>query len=140
MNKKLMKSWPFLAIGLAAILVIGGLIIFFQGNSMVPSALDRGQTVQEEEDLSNYEIVTVEINDKGFSPSHIEVKQGVPTKINFKKVTNLTHITSLVSEDFDMLQYLEKGDNYYTVDTTLEPGTYNFNCGMYMTFGTLTVK
>ncbi|MFB5675323.1 cupredoxin domain-containing protein [Paenibacillus terreus] len=138
MTKYIAKWWPLLVLGLAVLILVGGLLIYFNLSGR-PAALDKQQASQQE-DLANYDIVTVKVENDSFSPAHIEVKQGVPTKIDFKKMTNLTHIRSIVSQDLDMIVYLEKDDNYYTVDTNLKPGTYNFNCGMYMTYGTITVK
>ncbi|MFB5265743.1 cupredoxin domain-containing protein [Paenibacillus enshidis] len=138
MTKYIAKWWPLLVLGLAVLSVAASLLIYFN-ISAVSASLDKQQVTQEE-DLANYEVVTVKVENDSFTPAHIEVKQGVPTKIDFKKLTNLTHIRSIVSQDLDMIVYLENKDNYYTVDTNLKPGTYNFNCGMYMTYGTLTVK
>ncbi|MDP4098224.1 cupredoxin domain-containing protein [Paenibacillus sp. P96] len=135
MTKIITKWWPLLVLGLAVIVVITGLLFYLKNTSV----LDKQQVTQKE-DLANYEIVTIKVENDSFTPAHIEVKEGVPTKINFKKMTNLTHIRSIVSQDLDMFVYLENEDNYFTVDETLKLGTYNFNCGMYMTYGTITVK
>lgn len=136
MNKKLPKWWPFAAIGMVAVIILAGALFLFSGKEIMPSAEGSGQA---EEDLEGYEVITVQVKSDGFYPDKIEVKQGVPTKINFRKDTSLTCITDVVSKDLDMLKYLEKGDNYYTVDTTLDPGSYSFNCGMYMYYGNITV-
>ncbi|WP_211748577.1 cupredoxin domain-containing protein [Paenibacillus sp. Marseille-Q4541] len=137
MNKKLPKWWPFAAVGVVAVVILAGVLFFFSGKEIMPSADGKGQA---QEDLEGYEVITVEVKSDGFYPENIEVKKGVPTKINFKKDTNLTCITDVVSKDLDILKYLEKGDNYYTVDSNLDPGSYAFNCGMYMYYGKITVN
>lgn len=137
MNRKLPKWWPVAAVGGAAVIVLVVLLVVFSGKEIMPSAQGSGQA---EEQLDGYEIITIEVKSDGFYPDKIEVKQGVPTKINFKKDTKYTCITDVVSKDLDMLKYLEKGDNYYTLDTDVEPGTYSFNCGMYMYYGQITVQ
>ncbi|WP_024633281.1 MULTISPECIES: cupredoxin domain-containing protein [Paenibacillus] len=90
------------------------------------------------QDNSGYQVVSVDVKSDGFSQENIEVKAGVPTKINFIKHTGYTCIRSVQSRDLGLDVYLEKGDNFITLND-LKPGTYEFNCGMYMYYGTITV-
>lgn len=86
-----------------------------------------------------FQVVTINVKDDGFYPANIEVQAGVPTKINFKKQSRFTCIKSVASPELGMDVYLEKGDNFFTLKD-LKPGTYKFHCGMYMYYGTITVK
>ncbi|UKS29361.1 cupredoxin domain-containing protein [Paenibacillus sp. HWE-109] len=86
-----------------------------------------------------YQIATFQVKDDGFYPANIEVKAGVPTKLNFKKPSGFTCIRSVASRDIGLDLYLEKGDNFTTLQD-LKPGTYKLHCGMYMYYVTITVK
>lgn len=138
MTKYIMKWWPLLVIGMVALLLAAAVFVYFKHDGTM--AVWDKQPSSQAEDLTKYEMMTVKVENDSFTPAHIEVKQGVPTKIDFKKLTNLTHIRSIVSHDLGMIVYLDKDDNYFTLDRSLKPGTYHFNCGMYMTYGTITVK
>jgi len=137
MKKFLSNTWPILTLICVALIAGGVTLVYFQGNSL-PTSASQVQPVPTDADHENYNIVTVEVKSDGFYPRNIEVEAGVPTKINFKKTTSSTCITDVTSPDMSMLLYLEGKDNYFTVED-LQPGTYNYNCGMYMCFGTITV-
>ncbi|KGP77292.1 hypothetical protein P363_0133750, partial [Paenibacillus sp. MAEPY1] len=106
-----------------------GLLLFnqYQDNrtSVVSSQSNEQSSNQENTD---YQVISVDVKSNGFSQENIVVKADVPTKINFIKKTGYTCIKSVESTDLDIDVYLEKGDNYITLDD-LKPGTYHFNCG-----------
>lgn len=134
-------SIPFIAgiVTVAFGAVSVGLLLFnqYQDNrtTVVSSQNQEQSTVQEN---NGYQVISVDVKSNGFSQNNIVVKSGVPTKINFIKQTGYTCIKSIESSDLDIDVYLEKGDNFITLDD-LKPGTYHFNCGMYMYYGTITV-
>ncbi|PYY25897.1 cupredoxin domain-containing protein [Paenibacillus illinoisensis] len=134
-------SIPFIAgiVTVAFGAVSVGLLLFnqYQDNrtTVVSSQNQEQSTVQEN---NGYQVISVDVKSNGFSQNNIVVKSGVPTKINFIKQTGYTCIKSIESSDLDIDVYLEKRDNFITLDD-LKPGTYHFNCGMYMYYGTITV-
>ncbi|MGD0031243.1 cupredoxin domain-containing protein [Paenibacillus illinoisensis] len=134
-------SIPFIAgiVTVAFGAVSVGLLLFnqYQDNrtTVVSSQNQEQSTVQEN---NGYQVISVDVKSNGFSQNNIVVKSGVPTKINFIKQTGYTCIKSIESSDLDIDVYLEKGGNFITLDD-LKPGTYHFNCGMYMYYGTITV-
>ncbi|MFS0874057.1 cupredoxin domain-containing protein [Paenibacillus xylanilyticus] len=134
-------SVPFIAgiITVAFGTVSVGLLLFnqYQDNrtSVVSSQNKEQNSVQEN---AGYQVISVDVKSNGFSQENIVVKAGVPTKLNFIKQTGYTCIKSIESTDLGIDVYLEKGDNFITLND-LKPGTYNFNCGMYMYYGTITV-
>ena len=134
-------SIPFIAgiVTVAFGAVSVGLLLFnqYQDNrtTVVSSQNPEQSTVQEN---NGYQVISVDVKSNGFSQNNIVVKSDVPTKINFIKQTGYTCIKSIESSDLDIDVYLEKGDNFITLDD-LKPGTYHFNCGMYMYYGTITV-
>ncbi|MDQ0169517.1 cupredoxin domain-containing protein [Paenibacillus tundrae] len=104
-------------------------------NPTVHAATKEQTSVQEN---VSYDIIPIDIQSNGFSQNNIVVQAGVPTKINFIKQSGYTCIKSIESADLGFDVYLEKGYNYITLKD-LKPGTYHFNCGMYMYYGTITV-
>lgn len=146
-NDKTNKSgigMPFVAgiLTVAFGVVAVGATLFYQYQPNETSA-SKSQGSQSEQansvpENSGYQVVSVDVESDGFSQKNIEVKAGVPTKINFIKHSGYTCIRSVQSKDLGIDVYLEKGDNFITLKD-LKPGTYNFNCGMYMYYGTITV-
>ncbi|WP_167544410.1 cupredoxin domain-containing protein [Paenibacillus xylanexedens] len=134
-------SVPFIAgiITVAFGTVSVGLLLFNQyqdsRTSIISSQSKEQSSVQENE---GYQVISVDVKSTGFSQENIVVKSGVPTKLNFIKQSGYTCIKSVESTDLGIDVYLEKGDNFITLDD-LKPGTYHFNCGMYMYYGTITV-
>lgn len=130
-----MRPLPIAITVVVILLIAGGL--FFALNSGTSEA-DRA--VQAAEEAKGYEVITVDVTDNGFSPEKISVKAGVPTKINFRKDTSYTCIKDVKSSALGMNNMkLDKGDNYYTLED-LKPGTYEYNCGMYMYYGKISVN
>lgn len=119
-----------------------GATLFYQYQPNDTTAIKSQESQREQanssQENSGYQIVAVDVKSDGFSQENIEVKAGVPTKINFIKHSGYTCIRSVQSKDLGIDVYLEKGDNFITLKD-LKPGTYNFNCGMYMYYGTITV-
>ncbi|WP_405152684.1 cupredoxin domain-containing protein [Paenibacillus sp. FSL K6-0108] len=126
------------AFGIVAV----GATLFYQFQPNDTSAIKSQDSQREQansvQENSGYQIVSVDVKSDGFSQENIKVKAGVPTKINFIKHSGYTCIRSVQSKDLGIDVYLEKGDNFITLKD-LKPGTYNFNCGMYMYYGTITV-
>ncbi|WP_337035117.1 cupredoxin domain-containing protein [Paenibacillus illinoisensis] len=126
------------AFGIVAV----GATIFFQYQENQTSVVNSQESQIEKhnslQENSGYQIVSLDVKSDGFSQENIEVKAGIPTKINFIKQTSYTCIRSVQSKELGIDVYLEKGDNFITLND-LKPGTYKFNCGMYMYHGTITV-
>ncbi|AWB43283.1 hypothetical protein DCC85_02920 [Paenibacillus sp. CAA11] len=130
MLKKIKNAWPFLIIGFIAILAGGCTLFFLNHNSTAESSVKEAN--------ANAQVITVNVTADGFSPSHIKIKKGVPTQINFKKSNSISCIRDVVMEDWNMYLHLKRGSNLYTLQD-LEPGTYEFHCGMYMYYGEITI-
>ncbi|WP_157739632.1 cupredoxin domain-containing protein [Paenibacillus physcomitrellae] len=136
--KKLAAVWPFLTVVLTAFL-FGGFALFYIRDHMPEQPPDMAVFAQSTPQSAQSQIVTVDVRKNGFFPNHIEVQAGTPVLLNFKKEKGISCIRDVASLDLDMNVYLKKGDNYYTLDN-LQPGNYEFHCGMYMYSGTVTVK
>ncbi|GGH53202.1 plastocyanin domain-containing protein [Paenibacillus sp. JGP012] len=140
MNSWFKKAWPLLTLGVAVVALLGSFFVYFMGKDVSPGS-GKAVTAQAEtpEDLKGYEVIDVNVSNDGFEPNVIEVKSGVPTKINFILTRSVTHVKSVAAEKLGMDLYMQKGDNYYTVDQNVKPGEYELHCGMYMIYGTIKV-
>lgn len=140
MKSWLGKTWPWLTLGLTVVVLLGSFLFYFMGKDVSPGS-GNAVTAKAEtpEDLKGYEVIDVNVSNDGFGPDVIEVKAGVPTKINFILTRSVTHVKSVGSQKLGMDLYMQKGDNYYTVDQDLQPGEYEIHCGMYMIYATIKV-
>ncbi|KRF18738.1 hypothetical protein ASG93_11335 [Paenibacillus sp. Soil787] len=131
------------AITLFVGIVIVGVMLLFQYQGNVSSA-SQSQSVQPESQTTSkendgYQIATVDVKSNGYGPNNIEVKAGVPTKIDFKTTSGISCTKHVVSNELGIDVDLKKGDNFIALKD-LKPGTYKYHCGMYMYGGTITVK
>ncbi|WP_336785768.1 cupredoxin domain-containing protein [Paenibacillus sp. MMO-177] len=132
MKTSIFKS-PTMWLVSAIILICALFFAFFSSPNTKTNAEAPAVTMQD-----GYQVVTIQAKKDGFYPSKVEVKAGVPVKLNFVKNTSFTCITSVDSDDLGFDLYLKKGENVTTLDN-LKPGSYQFDCGMYMYHGTITV-
>jgi plastocyanin domain-containing protein len=61
----------------------------------------------------------------------------VPSEITFTQATGC--LGQVMSEDLGFFEDLTSGDATVRLNA-LEPGTYEFSCGMRMVFGTIVVE
>ncbi|WP_282942624.1 cupredoxin domain-containing protein [Paenibacillus sp. RC67] len=125
-------KFTLLSSGLGIIGLCVILFFYFQGRSDSVDPLIAEQA-------AGYQVATVQVTADGFVPDHIELMPGVPTKINFKKSTSFTCIKGMISKDLGMDIPFEKGDNVVTL-AAMQPGSYEYYCGMYMYYGKISVK
>ncbi|MDQ0876587.1 plastocyanin [Paenibacillus sp. V4I3] len=138
-NKPFFGSALTLFVGI----VIVGVVLLFQYQGKVSSASQslglqpEAQTTSQENE--GYQIATVDVKSNGYGPENIEVKAGVPTKIDFKTQSGISCTKHIVSHELGIDVDLKKGENFIDLND-LKPGTYRYTCGMYMYGGTITVK
>lgn len=132
--KRSMTKFSKLGLVSGALLICLFICALFYFQQPASSAEEPAVTQQD-----GYQVATINVKDDGFYPANIEVQAGVPTKLNFKKKSGFTCIKNAASPDLGLDVYLEKGDNFTTLKD-LKPGTYKFHCGMYMYYGTITVR
>lgn len=95
------------------------------------------QTSKSAEVSGNAQKITVDTSKGYYDPSTVELKAGIPAEITFTRATGC-------------LQYVESADLGFSEDLSggpktikvgpLAAGTYGFNCGMQMQFGSIVVK
>lgn len=74
---------------------------------------------------------------RGYNPSAIQLKAGVPAEITFGQSSGCTAI--VYSSDLGFQEDLTSGPKTVKLPA-LQAGTYNFACGMDMVRGTIVVK
>jgi plastocyanin domain-containing protein len=82
---------------------------------------------------------TVEINDKGFNPSSLKLKAGVPAKVTFVRKTDEGCAKEVVIKEYGINRQLPLNEPV-TVEFTPRKGEFAFACGMDMLKGKLIVE
>ena len=76
----------------------------------------------------------------GYSPEQIELKQGVPATLNFKRTDASTCLERVVFPDFGINKALPQNQTVTIPIDTSKAGTYKWTCGMNMFHGKVIVK
>lgn len=83
--------------------------------------------------------ITVDTSKGYYDPNVITLTAGVPAEITFTQASGC--LAQVESPDFGFAEDLTGGDVSVRIEAEqLTPGTYGFNCGMQMTFGTIIVE
>jgi plastocyanin domain-containing protein len=82
---------------------------------------------------------TVEITDKGFEPSILKLKAGVPAKVIFVRKTDATCTKEVVIKEYKINSKLPLNE-LVTVEFTPRKGEFTFACGMGMLRGKIVVQ
>jgi plastocyanin domain-containing protein len=82
---------------------------------------------------------TVEVTDKGFEPSSLKLKAGVPAKVTFVRKTDATCAKEVVIKEYKIERKLPLNEPV-TVEFTPRKGEFTFACGMDMIKGKMIVE
>ncbi len=82
---------------------------------------------------------TIEINSKGFEPSSLKLKEGLPAKVTFVRKTDETCAKEVAIKDYGIERKLPLNEPV-TVEFTPRKGEFTFACGMNMIKGKLIVE
>jgi len=85
----------------------------------------------------NVQKITVDTSKGYYDPSTIELKAGIPAEITFTQSSGC--LQQVESADLGFSEDLSTGPKTIKLGA-LTAGTYGFNCGMQMQFGTIVVK
>lgn len=85
------------------------------------------------------QIATVEINGKGFEPSSLKLKAGVPAKVTFVRKTDEGCAKEVVIKEYNINRELPLNEPV-TVEFTPRKGEFTFACAMGMLKGKLIVE
>jgi plastocyanin domain-containing protein len=97
------------------------------------------RSVQAAQQQNGTQTATVEINDKGFEPSSLKLKAGVPAKVTFVRKTDEGCAREVVIKEYGINRQLPLGEPV-TVEFTPRKGEFTFACGMDMLKGKLIVE
>ena len=90
--------------------------------------------------VEGVQVITVKVEDMGYTPSRIALKAGVPAKIIFDQHGTTKCAWDVMSKDLGIpLTDLPEGEVTEVEFTPGEGGTYSFTCGMDMMKGTVIV-
>lgn len=117
-------------ITIAGILLIVGTLWFFLGGGELAVAPTTSNGVQEIE-------VVVQ---GGYQPSRIEVVQGRPVRLNFRREESNPCTEQLIIADFNIARDLPEGAVTSVEFTPTEAGDFVFHCGMNMVRGHIVVQ
>ncbi len=81
--------------------------------------------------------ITIDLSKGYYDPNRIVLAAGVPTELTFGRGSGCT--SEVFSRDLDFSADLSNGPVTVKLDA-LEPGEYEFFCGMEMVFGTVVVR
>jgi len=81
--------------------------------------------------------ISVDVSKGYYDPSTIELKAGVPAEITFSQSAGCT--AQIQSQDLGFFEDLSAGPKTVKLPA-LKAGTYGFECGMSMVFGSIVVK
>ncbi len=81
--------------------------------------------------------IAVDLSSGSYNPNVIKLKAGVPTEITFGQSSGCT--AQVQSSDLGFAEDLTSGPKTVKIGA-LEPGTYNFACGMNMVTGQIVVE
>jgi len=106
----------------------------------------RGKYLSEKEHSSaasvqqnDAQTATVEVTPKGFEPSSLKLKTGVPAKVTFIRKSEGTCAEDVVIKDYNIERKLPLNEPV-TVEFTPRKGEFTFGCGMNMVKGKLIVE
>jgi plastocyanin domain-containing protein len=118
------------------IVVLGGLVLsiavlwFFFGPRKSEKAAVKAGGVQE---------VTVMVQG-GYTPDRIEVQQGQPVRLLFRREESNPCTEQVIFGDFGVSQMLPQGQTVPVEFTPDKAGEFTFHCGMNMVRGKLVVR
>jgi plastocyanin len=81
--------------------------------------------------------ISVDVSKGYYDPSTVELKAGVPAEITFSQASGCT--AQVQSRDLGFSEDLSSGPKTVRLPA-LQAGTYSFECGMSMVFGSIVVK
>lgn len=118
------------------ILIIGILLIaficyWFFINHSKPAIIARIKTDKQEVNI---------LVKGGYNPEKIELQQGVPAVLNFKRTDASTCLDHVVFSDFGINKALPQNKTIAIPIDTSKAGTYEWACGMNMFHGKVIVK
>jgi len=83
--------------------------------------------------------VTVALTEKGYEPTSLKLRRGVPAQVTFIRKVSATCATQIVLLDYAIKRDLPLNEPIVLSFTPKKSGTFSFTCGMGMLRGALVV-
>ena len=80
------------------------------------------------------------INEQGYSPGSFKLRQGVPAKITFLRMTDRTCGTEIVIPEYGINRPLPLYEKVVVSFTPKRSGEFGFTCGMNMMHGKVVIQ
>jgi plastocyanin domain-containing protein len=90
--------------------------------------------------LSAVQKVTVALTERGYEPTSLKLRRGVPAQVTFIRKVSATCGTQIVIVDYDIRRALPLNEPVLVEFTPKKSGTLAFTCGMGMLRGSLIVR
>lgn len=135
-SRKPLVANPLVLIGILAFM---GVLVLGKG-IFIPNSANQASAEPNEFKFTpaSNSIHEVMVKPTEYNPDNLVLKAGTPSMINFK--TERIGCTGIViSDELGFNVTLKENTNNYVNIKALEPGTYNYSCGMGMYQGTVTV-
>jgi plastocyanin domain-containing protein len=84
--------------------------------------------------------VTVALTEKGYEPTSLKLRRGVPAQVTFIRKVSATCGTEIVIADYNIKRALPLNEPILMEFTPKKSGTFAFTCGMGMLRGSLIVR
>jgi heme/copper-type cytochrome/quinol oxidase subunit 2 len=106
---------------------------FSRGNFEIPYTFLKGEAKTDDQRI------TIAITKKGYSPSYIRVKSGIPVLLTVESHNVYSCALSFVLKEFGIETMLNPTDRKIFTFTPEKKGTYTYSCSMGMYSGVLEV-
>lgn len=80
------------------------------------------------------------IGTKGYQPSSLKLRRGVPARVTFLRTTDTTCVKEIVLPDFGIRRMLSLNQPVVVTFTPTRKGSFTFVCGMNMMSGQMIVQ
>ena len=84
--------------------------------------------------------IAIRVDEKGFTPAHVNAEKGKPTILVFTRTTDATCATEVVFPDLKITKQLPRDTPVRIELPASEAHTLTFQCGMGMLRGTVVVQ
>lgn len=134
MKRQITKS--LVAFSMAMLMLFGGNVVFASGTSGKLKASAKAKATRR----AHPKTVRVTVNKNGFSPSSINVEEGFPITLIFKRATKEGCGDKVVFPSLNITRDLPVGKNVTVKFTPDQSGEIAFTCGMGMYKGKIVVQ
>jgi plastocyanin domain-containing protein len=90
--------------------------------------------------LAAVQKVTVALTEKGYEPTSLKLRRGVPAQVTFIRKVSATCGTQIVIPDYEIKRDLPLNESVLVRFTPKKSGDFSFSCGMGMLRGSLIVR